>query len=172
MYRNVEQYKIEKGKFTYGLEIEDVPNDIAEKLKKEFKLEAEHVRYHVDGTWYSQMNDFPCILFDRFGYIIFKTYQEFISYKTGIYHKNCDGIYIGENHIQIDQGIHLLNGYTLYPYAPNTFVDMKMEIANAEKRRVFIKKQEVAKLKHTESLRLLMQNAIIKSGGSSQLKEF
>lgn len=147
MFRDVEQYKIEKGKFTYGLEIEKVPNDIAERLNKEFNLGANHSRYHVDGTWYSEIKDFPCVLFDRFGYILFKTEKDLLSHRIGIYHKNCDGIYIGENHIQIDKGIHLLQGYTLYSYVPTTLTDIKLEIINAEKRRVFIKEQEEKKIK-------------------------
>ena len=160
MKRNVELYEY-KGKFTYGLEIEDVPNDVAEKLNKEFKVNAQHARYHVDGSWYSQMYDFPCVLFDRFGYIVFKTEREYLSHGV----KNMEN---SETHLQVDKGIHTLSGYILYPHTPLTFINIKLELHKAEKRRIFIKEQETQKLKHTESLREIMLKSL--KGASPLLK--
>ena len=45
----------------------------AQLLKKAWDVDADHVRYRENGTWYHPLERFPAALFDRTGYIRFPT---------------------------------------------------------------------------------------------------
>lgn len=46
-------------------------------LNSRWKIGARHALYHVDGTWYHQLTRFPGALCDPYGYVLFKTEDEF-----------------------------------------------------------------------------------------------
>ncbi len=43
------------------------------------ELGAKHALYHVEGTWYHHLKDFPGVLFDKGGYVIFPTKELYLS---------------------------------------------------------------------------------------------
>ena len=50
-----------------------------ENLRKEWKIPANQVRYHKDGTWFEPLQYFPGALADPDGYVLFETKQEYES---------------------------------------------------------------------------------------------
>jgi 5-methylcytosine-specific restriction enzyme A len=69
-------------------------SDIGELLNQRWNIGARHALYHKDGKWYHQLNRFPGVLCDPFGYVLFKTELDF---------KNC-------KKLRIDQDVNV-NGY-------------------------------------------------------------
>jgi hypothetical protein len=63
-----------------------------EALNLKFKLGAKHALYHKDGTFYEQLRDFPGILCDDGGYVMYASQAQFerdsqlnIGQKVNIY---------------------------------------------------------------------------------------
>lgn len=48
-------------------------------LNKICGLNAKHALYREDGTWFHHLTKFPGILFDKNGYILFVTEEEYVS---------------------------------------------------------------------------------------------
>jgi 5-methylcytosine-specific restriction endonuclease McrA len=51
----------------------------AKKLNELWGVGAEHALYIHDGHWYHKLDKFPGALFDKHGYILFKTDEEYIK---------------------------------------------------------------------------------------------
>jgi 5-methylcytosine-specific restriction protein A len=73
-------------------------------LNATYKLGAAQARYREDGMWYHPLTEFPGVLFDAQGYVLFETREEYES---------CHHIRKGPdpNHIHVDQGIASIPGY-------------------------------------------------------------
>lgn len=71
------------------------------QLNQEWKVNARHALYREDGRWYHLLEQFPGALFDAYGYIVFKTREEY---------ENCTYLSIG-NEINIRDGISSIPGY-------------------------------------------------------------
>jgi len=54
----------------------------AQRLKKEWNVDVKHQLYSETGTAYERLRDFPGALFDKNGYIVFETAQEYVSCPT------------------------------------------------------------------------------------------
>jgi 5-methylcytosine-specific restriction protein A len=52
-------------------------------LNKKWKINVNHALYHKDGTWYHLLKSFLGVLFDKGGYVIFKTEEEYIKTFNG-----------------------------------------------------------------------------------------
>jgi 5-methylcytosine-specific restriction protein A len=52
---------------------EIMPRITGRALNRELGLGAEHSLYHKDGYWYDELQQFPGVLFDRSGYVVFPT---------------------------------------------------------------------------------------------------
>lgn len=52
---------------------------IAKKINTNFNLEANHIFYFHQGTWYHNLKKFPGILVDRNGYVRFETEDDYIN---------------------------------------------------------------------------------------------
>lgn len=72
-----------------------------ENLKKVWKIPAQQVRYHKDGTFFMPVDKFPAALCDPDGYILFNTQRE---YETSQY------VEIG-NRVNVRHGIKRVPGY-------------------------------------------------------------
>ena len=46
-------------------------------LKGRWRIPAVHVLYREDGGWYHHLQEFPGALCDRYGYIMFRTREEY-----------------------------------------------------------------------------------------------
>ena len=64
------------------------------KLNKILQLNAKHALYREDGLWYHNLKDFPGVLFDQNGYVIFKTKED----------------YLNNSRLQIRKDLHVVNG--------------------------------------------------------------
>jgi hypothetical protein len=70
-------------------------------LNAEWGVDAGHALYHRDGNWYHILERFPGALFDPFGYVLFRTRDEF---------DNCPHLQIGQ-HVHVPRGISSIPGY-------------------------------------------------------------
>lgn len=60
---------------------------------------AKHALYREDGTWYHQLTEFPGVLFDSNGYLVFESEKD--------YREN--------HHLQIKQDLHIPDGISSVP---------------------------------------------------------
>ena len=74
-------------------------------LNKLLGINAEHALYRKDGKWYHNLKDFPGVLFDENGYIIFRTQESYTQH----------------DHLQIKKDLHIIGGISTLPdYQPFT----------------------------------------------------
>ncbi|HBL16386.1 MAG TPA: hypothetical protein DD417_06415 [Elusimicrobia bacterium] len=75
----------------------------AKTLSARWGVQAKHVLYHKDGTWYHGLKDFPGALFDADGYILFETEEEF---------RRCAAVRpMPSGDLWVDDGISSISGY-------------------------------------------------------------
>jgi 5-methylcytosine-specific restriction protein A len=79
--------------------------NIGERLNHRWKIGARHALYHKDGKWYHQLTRFPGALCDPFGYVLFKTENEF---------RNCSKLRIDQD-VNVNGHISEISGYTRVP---------------------------------------------------------
>ncbi|KAA9339061.1 hypothetical protein F0P96_00020 [Hymenobacter busanensis] len=87
-----------------------------EPINELLQLGAIHALYYKEGTWYHELNDFPGILIDPNGYIVFETRADYLNYP---------GIDFGpaENQVHIrPNGISSLPTYTSFSDAQKTIL--------------------------------------------------
>lgn len=63
-------------------------------LNELWNIGAKHALYREDGKWYHNLTEFPGVLFDSNGYIVFQTKQD--------YHQNP--------HLRITEDLHIMGG--------------------------------------------------------------
>lgn len=63
-------------------------------LNKILQLGAKHALYREDGRWYHNLTDFPGVLFDKGGYVLFSNEEE----------------YYANSSLQVRQDLHIKNG--------------------------------------------------------------
>jgi len=75
-----------------------------ERLNKQYNIGAVQARYREDGQWYHPLENFPGVLFDASGYVLFKTPSDYAG---------CASVKKGPdpNHIHIEGGIATLPFY-------------------------------------------------------------
>lgn len=74
-----------------------------ETLKLKYKLDAKHALYHKDGTFYEQLRDFPGILCDDSGYVMYDSRAQFES----------------DSQLNIGQKVNIYRGLAHHPrYTP------------------------------------------------------
>ena len=73
----------------------------AKELSRIWKVDAKQKYYHKDGTFYENLDCFPGALFDFYGYIVFKTEQDYNS---------CPYLNIGRK-LNVINGISSIPGY-------------------------------------------------------------
>jgi len=61
-------------------------------------VNAKHALYREDGKWYHHLTQFPGALFDKHGYIMFTTSDE---YKTSPYLQHTQDLHVPEGISQI-----------------------------------------------------------------------
>jgi hypothetical protein len=71
------------------------------QLNRKWNVGAEHALYRESGDWYHCLDKFPGALFDRYGYVLFKTQREFLSSRY---------LHIGER-VHVPGGISQIPGY-------------------------------------------------------------
>ena len=78
-----------------------------EKLNAIYKLGAAEARYRKDGIWYHPLNEFPGVLFDAKGFVLFPTSRDYQS---------CEQIRRGPHpkHIHVYEGIARIPRYKTY----------------------------------------------------------
>lgn len=88
-------------------------------LNKIWNVGARHARYHEDGNWYHQLTDFPGVLFDANGFVVFETEES----------------YIESPYLQIKQDLHVPGGISSIPNYVRVSENSKLiELSNSQKR--------------------------------------
>ena len=49
------------------------------ELCKQWNINAEHALYREDGKWYHHLMRFPGVLFDKNGYVIFLSKEQYLT---------------------------------------------------------------------------------------------
>lgn len=134
---------IKLNRFSYETDIEPVSPNIAEILKQEFNLTANDVRYHVDGTYYHNVTEFPAILFDLYGYIILNSQTE---------NRNI----IFTKTINARMGISNLPEYKQYHHTPKCLAECYSNI------KIATEKKNATENAKFEAMKAIMRNAMNK----------
>ena len=71
------------------------------RLNTEWNVRAKHALYREDGKWYHLLQDFPGALFDKNGYVLFSTKEQYMT---------CGYLQIKEE-IHVPDGISSIPGY-------------------------------------------------------------
>ena len=71
---------------------------------EEWKVQALHALYRENGTWYHVLKKFPGALFDKHGYVLFKSEEDY---------RKCPSALMGEakNWMNVPEGISSLPNY-------------------------------------------------------------
>ncbi|MDF2985219.1 MAG: endonuclease [Eubacterium sp.] len=70
-------------------------------LNEKWNVNAKHALYREDGKWYHHLTEFPGALFDKHGYILFNSKNEYIS---------CNYLQHAKD-LHCPSGISSINGY-------------------------------------------------------------
>jgi len=70
-------------------------------LNNRWNVNAKHVLYSKTGNWYHKLKRFPGALFDKNGYLLFETQEEFFT---------CEGLSINQD-VWVPKGISAIPGY-------------------------------------------------------------
>lgn len=97
-------------------------------------LEARHALYREDGCWYHHLTDFPGVLFDNDGYLIFNSQED----------------YLNNENLQHRQDLHITGGISLIP----GYVNFSRE----DRKRMFLNINEFA---NEETLRKIREVDLI-----------
>lgn len=56
-----------------------VRSDSGRSINKRYNLGAKHALYHIDGTFYERLEQFPGLLADPNGYVLYPTEEDFLN---------------------------------------------------------------------------------------------
>jgi 5-methylcytosine-specific restriction protein A len=76
----------------------------AKKIERVVATGAAHVLYREDGRWYHTLTRFPGVLFDKSGFVIFQTEQDYLT---------CKHLNRGKD-LNIREGISMIPGYRIF----------------------------------------------------------
>ena len=79
--------------------------NIAKGLARKYGVQAKHVLYGELGVWYHHLRSFPAAFFDKNGYIVFQTKEDY---------ENCPYLQLGQDVNITENGISSIPGYVLY----------------------------------------------------------
>jgi len=103
---------------------------IGSDLNKLLKLEAKHALYREDGKWYHNLKEFPGVLFDRNGYLMYQNEEMYIN----------DPDLQRKKDLHIKNGIANLRGYIHYSDFQrkiiNGFPELEVNNPNEETSRI------------------------------------
>ncbi|MFA6347759.1 MAG: hypothetical protein WCX07_05695 [Dehalococcoidales bacterium] len=98
------EYEDKKGGNKMSTKLVDNPRKLrltGKELSRIWNVEVRQSYYHKDGTFYENLVCFPGALFDFYGYIVFKTEQDYNS---------CPYLRIGQK-LNVLDGISSIPGY-------------------------------------------------------------
>ena len=84
------------------------------RLNARYRLGAVQARYRENGVWYHPLSEFPAVLFDKGGYVLFTSASEYFD-ASFIKHGP------DPNHIHIIGGLSNARGYRALKPAPCEF---------------------------------------------------
>jgi len=102
-------------------------------LNKLLGLGAKHALYRKDGTWYHNLKNFPGILFDKNGYIIFQTEKQYLEHPS--LRKKQD--------LNIKDGIKSLKGYTTFSRLQHLYINENLSEIRGNKEKAIRIKREI-----------------------------
>lgn len=91
------------------------PADFGKRLNKVYRLGAVHALFHEDGTFYMPLEHFPGVLFDKSGFVLFKTEHEFdAAMKAGQFALSRPTSTDRKRRVWVASGISALPDYVLF----------------------------------------------------------
>jgi hypothetical protein len=101
-------------------------------LNKKYEINAKHALYREDGTFYHTLKDFPGVLFDKGGHVIYETEKEYREAGLVIY-DSCQ-------RVNIKNGISALPNYIKHPFtediSDDEFDEIEEDISEIEKSTI------------------------------------
>jgi 5-methylcytosine-specific restriction enzyme A len=97
-------------------------------------LEARHALYREDGCWYHHLTDFPGVLFDKDGYLIVNSQEDYLNNKS----------------LQHRQDLHIVGGISL--------ISGYMKFSREDRKKIFLNINEFA---NEETLRKMREIDLI-----------
>ncbi len=79
--------------------------NIAKGLARKYGVQVQHALYGELGVWYHHLRSFPAAFFDKNGYIVFQTKEDY---------ENCPYLQLGQDVNITENGISSIPGYVLY----------------------------------------------------------
>ena len=74
-------------------------SDSGRRINARYRLGARHALYHVDGSFYELIEDFPGFLADPRGFVMYETEEEFVN----------------DPHLDIQEKVHVPAGLANHP---------------------------------------------------------
>lgn len=103
-------------------------------LNEVLNIKAKHALYREDGAWYHHLKDFPGVLFDRNGYLLFNSQSDYLNHPS----------------LQHAQDLHIVNGIAA----------LKEYVAFSEEDRQKIVLSDIKSIDE-ESIRIIRQVGVI-----------
>ncbi len=96
------------------------------RLNRQWGVNAKHALYHKDGTFYERLEEFPGVLFDPGGYVLFPTEDAFLK---------CSHLQVGVK-VHVPEGIRSIPGYVsrAVPADSAEITQLKQELAELQSR--------------------------------------
>ncbi|NTU22464.1 hypothetical protein HPY28_19260 [Brevibacillus sp. HB1.2] len=101
---------------------------------------AEHALYRDDGKWYHHLKNFPGALFDRNGYVLFSTVEE---YKSSPYLQHGHDLHVPQGISEIPDYIKVLGNNdkdSMTFDVNNVVVSLKRQVAIRVRNRLLVEK--------------------------------
>jgi 5-methylcytosine-specific restriction enzyme A len=89
-------------------------------LNEIWEVGAKHALYSGEGTWYHLLQEFPGALFDSNGYVVFETYEEYMS----------------SSHLRIGQELNILGGISKIPKYVKITEQAKLQLLSQTIKKV------------------------------------
>jgi len=101
-------------------------------LNKKWNVNAKHPLYSETGKWYHQLVKFPGAFFDKKGYVLFKTREDY---------KECPHLQIGQD-INIPKGISAIPSYVQIVISGKEYIPSISEKSEIKEDEVYFEGKE------------------------------
>lgn len=120
------------------------------ELNNILNIRAKHALYRKDGSWYHHLNDFPGVLFDSNGYLIFNSESNYLNH-TKLQHSQD---------LHIKGGISSIDGYRTFSFEERKmiFINIKQSADEETLRKIRQLEIIVRNLSLVKSLKGIYEN--------------
>lgn len=113
----------------------------AKEMSKKININARHYLYRKNGIWYHHLKEFPGVLFDENGYIVFNTKVEYLNNQS-LKHKQT---------LHVRGGISSIKGYTTFTKEEKKLLGISSNINGVDEKTIR-QIREVSRIKRNQKL--------------------